>query len=175
MENTPIAAPEAHFITGPAEGGCIITGYTGPGGDVVVPGESGGNKVVGIGHRAFCNGTALTSVVIPEGVTSIGKSAFAHCTSLTSIVIPESVARIEWSAFEGCSALSDVVIPESVTRISWRVFEGCSALNDVVIPESVTQIGENVFRGCDALTLRVSEGSFAHQYAVNEGIPFELI
>ena len=59
-ENKRIPAPEEHFRTAPAEGSCRITGYTGPGGDVVIPGEIGGLKVVGIGQRVFGDCNELT-------------------------------------------------------------------------------------------------------------------
>ena len=99
-------SPAEHFTTKPSEGGCAITGYTDPGGDVVIPGVIGGLKVVGIGQR---------------------------------------------------------------------VFESCSALTSIIIPDSVTQISKEAFEDCNELTLRVRGGSCAHQYAIDQAIPFELI
>ncbi|MBQ4143359.1 MAG: leucine-rich repeat domain-containing protein, partial [Thermoguttaceae bacterium] len=52
--------------------------------------------------------TSLTSVTIPNSVTSIGNYAFFLCKSLTSVTIPESVTSIGNSAFIGCS--KDLVI-----------------------------------------------------------------
>ena len=49
---------------------------------------------------------SLTSIEIPEGVTSIGEWAFASCSSLTSIVIPRSVTSIGDYAFSSCSTLT---------------------------------------------------------------------
>ena len=52
--------------------------------------------------------TGLTSVSIPNSMTSIGSSAFLGCSSLTSIIIPNSVTSIGSSAFYGCRSLTDV-------------------------------------------------------------------
>ena len=74
------------------------------------------------------NKTKITSVVIPEGVTSIGVDAFYGCSSLTSVVIPEGVTSIGVDAFYRCSSLTSVVIPKGVTSIGLCTFAGCSSL-----------------------------------------------
>ena len=108
--------------------------------------------VTTIESQTFSGCSALTSVVIPEGVTSIGSGAFRNCSALTSVVIPESLTAIGNSAFEGCSSLASVEIPEGVTTIESQTFSGCSALTSVVIPESLTAIGSDAFRDCSSLT-----------------------
>ena len=95
--------------------------------------------------------TSLTSVVIPNSVTSIGESAFEDCTSLTSVVIPNSVTDIGESAFKGCTSLTSIDLPNSVTSIGRGVF--CrTGLTSIVIPNSVTSIGHGAFQGCTSLT-----------------------
>ena len=69
------------------------------------------SNTVGIGERAFLNCTGLTSVVIPDSVTSIGEGAFSGCAGLTSVVIPDSVTSIGGGAFSGCSSLESMTIP----------------------------------------------------------------
>ena len=76
-----------------------------------------------------CSG--LTSIEIPESVTSIGVSMFSGCSGLKSIKIPKNVTSIEEYAFEGCNNLTSIEIPESVTSIGKSVFEGCSSLTDI--------------------------------------------
>ena len=110
------------------------------------------NSVTSIGSFAFDECSALTSITIPNSVTSIGFSAFSDCTSLTSVTIPNSVTSIENYAFSRCSALTSITIPNSVTSIGSNAFESCSALTSVTIPNSVTRIGGSAFDGCDALT-----------------------
>jgi hypothetical protein len=53
-----------------------------------------------------CSG--LTSITIPDSVTSIGQYAFYKCVGLTSITIPDSVTSIGDYAFDGCIGLTDV-------------------------------------------------------------------
>ena len=62
-----------------------------------------------IGNSAFTSRISLTSVTIPEGVTSIGAGAFYNCSGLTSITIPSSVTSIGGSAFSDCSGLTSVI------------------------------------------------------------------
>jgi hypothetical protein len=80
---------------------------------------------------AFSNCTGLTSVTIPNGVTSIGSFSFLNCTGLTSVTIPNGVTRIGEAAFRGCSGLTSVTIPNGVTSIGEAAFRGCSGLTSV--------------------------------------------
>ena len=108
------------------------------------------NSVTSIGSHAFCN-SGLTSVTIPNSVTSIGSYAFGY-SGLTSVTIPNSVTSIGDDAFVGCSGLTSVEIPNSVTSIGEAAFWNCSGLTSVTIPNSVTSIGDDAFRGCSGLT-----------------------
>ena len=101
---------------------------------------------------AFYENTNITSVVIPNCVTSIGNSAFRDCSSLRSITIPESVTSIEYYAFYYCTSLTSITIPESVTSIGSRAFWQCSSLTSITIPDSVTSIGDSAFYSCYSLT-----------------------
>ncbi|MCQ2291445.1 MAG: leucine-rich repeat domain-containing protein, partial [Muribaculaceae bacterium] len=94
----------------------------------------------------------LTSVTIPNSVTTIGYYAFRECSSLTSVTIPNSVTTIDGWAFGYCSSLTSVTIPNSVTTIGYYAFSGCSSLTSVTIGNSVTTIGNSVFSGCSSLT-----------------------
>ena len=68
-------------------------------------------------EEVFDNCTGLTSITIPDSVTSIGENAFDNCTGLTSITIPDSVTSIGGASFEQCTKLMSIKIPDSVTSI----------------------------------------------------------
>ena len=131
-----------------------------------------GNSVVSIGEIAFGgfeNGcTSLTSVYIPDGVTSIGNYAFYYCTSLTSVYIPDGVTSIGDGTFYGCTSLTSINIPESVTSIGGGILGECTSLTSVYIPDGVTSIGDSTFYGCTSLTsvhipegvTKIGEGAF---------------
>ena len=107
-----------------------------------------GNEVEHI-PAYLCNGMSnLTSIVIPNSVTSIGDGAFAYCSGLTSVTIPNSVTSIgEW-AFNGCTGLTSVTIPNSVTSIGGSAFSGCTGLTSVTIEaETPPTLGEKAFYG----------------------------
>ena len=110
------------------------------------------NSVTSIGNQAFVSCTSLTSVTIPNSVTSIGYYAFRDCSSLTSITIGSGVTSIGFCAFNGCSSLTSVTIPNSVTSIDSYAFNDCSSLTSITIPNSVTSIGSYAFDGCSSLT-----------------------
>ena len=80
----------------------------------------------------------LTSITIPNSVTSIGDEAFRDCYGLTSVTISNSVTSIGFGAFMNCSRLNSITIPNSVTIIGEKAFYG------IELPMVVSQI-ENPF------------------------------
>ncbi len=119
---------------------------------VVIPDTYNGLPVKEIGNEAFDDCDSLTSIEIPNSVTTIGNSAFSVCTSLTSIEIPNSVTTIGNEAFYWCTSLTSIEIPNSVTTIGHSAFFNCYSLTSIGIPNSVTTIGSYVFYSCDSLT-----------------------
>ena len=110
------------------------------------------DSVTSIEDFAFYGCTGLTSVTIPDSVTNIGQYAFYNCSGLTSVTIPNRVTSIRYSAFYGCTGLTSVTIPDSVTSIGNSAFICCRGLTSVTIPDSVTCIGDYAFYGCTGLT-----------------------
>lgn len=143
-----------------------ITEYNGTDTVVVIPSKINGITVETIGHTAF-RYSSVTSVTIPDSVTSIHDSAFAYCSSLTNISIPNSVTAIGSFAFEGCTKLESITLPSSLLTISEFLFYDCSQLTTIHIPDSVSSIRTYAFYNCGKLeTIRIpvsvtSIGSYA--------------
>lgn len=93
----------------------------------------------------------LTSITIPENITSIGRCAFSGCDSLTNITIPDSVTSIGSAAFENCSGLTSIVIPDSVTSIDHWAFQYCTGLTSATIGNGVKSISRYAFWDCASL------------------------
>ena len=108
------------------------------------------NHVNNISTNAFRNST-LSSIVIPDSVTSIDSGAFSNCSKLSSIIIPENVVTMGSYAFYNCTALATVTLPEKLTTIGNYTFYQCTSLTTITIPENVITIGNYAFNGCKAL------------------------
>jgi hypothetical protein len=76
----------------------------------------------------------LTSVTIPNSVTSIGGNAFLNCTSLTSVTIPNSVTNIGNYAFNGCNSLTSITC-EATTPPKLGSNDYLSNVTAVYVPE----------------------------------------
>jgi len=133
------------------------------------------DSVTSIGDFTFYYCYSLESVTIGDSVTSIGNHAFYYCDSLTSVTIPDSVTSIGDHAFYNCDSLTSVTIADGVKSIGESTFYDCDSLTSVTIPDSVTSIGYSAFSWCDALTIECPSGSYAEQYAIEEGIPYTAI
>lgn len=129
-------------------------------------------EVLEIKEYAFSGCRNLTSITIPNSVTSIGNYAFKDCKSLKSITIPNGVTSIGDYAFDGCTNIStveyrcpsvekwfysaketitNVIIGDEVVTIGNEAFDGFTGLTSITIPNSVTSIGYSAFSGCSGL------------------------
>ena len=108
-------------------------------------------SVIRIGRDAFYKCTGLTSITIPNSVTSIGYSAFEYCTSLTNVIFNaedcETMGSLFYPVFKNCTKLSSVTIGENVKNIPSYAFCDCTGLTSISIPNSVTSIGQAAFEG----------------------------
>lgn len=146
------------FAFTPDNTAVIVTHYKGTAADVTIPSCYKGKPVMAINNAAFPN-SAVTSVTIPDSVTSIPDAAFVNCSQLTNISIPNSVTYIGFSAFSSCTSLKSITLPSSLSFISGALFLGCSQLTTIHIPVSVTSIGNNAFADCPSLMTVTYPGS----------------
>lgn len=119
--------------------------------EVEIPSEIEGLPVTII-EDAFYGCKNLTSITIPDGVTSIGDWTFGFCSALTSVTIPDSVISIGECAFYECENLTSITFPDNVTSLGDLAFFYCKNLTSITIPDGVTSIGVNAFGYCTSLT-----------------------
>lgn len=145
-------APLFDFKFTPDNTAVIVTNYKykGTAADVTIPSRYKGKPVTMIDHAAFFN-SVVTSVTIPDSVTSIHDNAFGFCSQLTNISIPNSVTDIGFSAFAHCTSLKSITLPSSLSSISEALFSGCSQLTTIQIPDSVLSIQDFAFGNCTSL------------------------
>ncbi|MBO7476350.1 MAG: leucine-rich repeat domain-containing protein [Salinivirgaceae bacterium] len=105
-----------------------------------------------LGDFAFSNCESLSSVTIPNSVSSIGEAAFYTCSSLTSIIIPEGVTSIDYLSFNRCYNLKSASFPNTLTNIGSYTFACCDSLKSITIPEYVSTVGSNAFGLCGNLS-----------------------
>jgi|GEM_PF-1165682 len=110
------------------------------------------NTLTSVGKSAFYSCYGLTQIIIPEHVSAIGESAFSFCNSLADVTLSTSLNTIGESCFSSCSKLTGINIPNSVTTIGDYAFSSCSTISNLTIGNAVTTIGYNAFRGCKGLT-----------------------
>jgi len=105
-------------------------------------------NITSIGDYAFTACGLSGNLTIPSSVTdTIGISAFAYCQNLTHIDLP-SVAYIGPSAFQSCTSLTgELVIPDSVISIKSWAFAYCAGITNISIPQSLSEIEKTAFCG----------------------------
>lgn len=154
------------------DGPIRITGYRGNAGNIVIPAEIEGHRVLRISVGAFCS-AGLRSVTV-EGdtiiedrafaenpflqsvtlsrVSRIGNSAFSGCYSMHTVTLGEGMTEIGANAFYACTSLRELSLPDTIQRIGINAFGACVSLQSATLPTSLVSIGEGVFAQCESMT-----------------------
>ncbi|ONI46883.1 hypothetical protein AN642_00425, partial [Epulopiscium sp. SCG-B10WGA-EpuloA2] len=105
-----------------------------------------------------------------DGITviSIGDNAFRDCTELSSITLPDSITSIGTAAFFG-TGIEAIKVPDSVTSIGDGAFHSCIYLVEVVLPASIT-IGVDVFSNNYSLSVIYYGGTEQQWEALNVNV-----
>ncbi len=107
----------------------------------LVANVNGNCKIIGGGSF---DSSAVTEVILPNGLVTIGLNAFNYCWALENVILPNSVVTIGDSAFAYCYALESVILPEGLEAIWDYAFNDCNNLEELVIPTTVKHIGYNI-------------------------------
>ena len=149
------------------DGTAEISGNISPGKDLTIPTTIDGYTVTAIRDIAISGRFSryLTSVTIPDSVTTVGGNPFTDCPNLTDIIVsPDhpTLATIDGVLFDKtekklisypCAFTNtSYVIPQGIRIIGNDAFYDCDSLTSVTIPDSVTTIGEDAFYSCNSLT-----------------------
>jgi hypothetical protein len=110
------------------------------------------NSVTSISNVCFSGCAMLNHVSLPASLTYLGDDAFMDCISLDSIAIPAGVISVNYSCFSGCTALKTVIFLGSTLSLVDQCFANCSSLQNIILPASLTSIGAFTFDGCTSLT-----------------------
>ncbi len=120
-----------------------------PTGDIVIPEairiDGKDYTVRAIGASAFYS-SSITSVSIPNTVTSIYGNAFQYCGNLQTATLGTGITYIGINAFEGCNKLESIRIPEGVTDLYEATFKGCTSLKTIELPSTLANIEQGAFR-----------------------------
>ena len=96
--------------------------------------------VTSINGQMF-SGTGLTSITIPEGITSIGQTAFNDCDQLTEVILPNTVTTVGKMAFANCAKLEKVVFGAAFNKFAspnndYETFLYTSSIKYVYLPDN---------------------------------------
>ena len=138
-----------------------------------------GNGITKIGKFGFYRNPYLKTVTFEENssLETIGWGAFGHCWRLTGVTIPASVKTLDPYAFYECGAMTHVAFEENskLTTIGYCAFRHGLELKAVYIPDTVTSIGANVFLDANPdVVLQVAENSVGHAYALGNNLKVEV-
>lgn len=147
------------------------------------------------GGSVFTGCKGLRSAHMPKGIGQINAFYFSGCKSLEEIDWPEAPFRVDDSAFAGtgfatlrqprelygiemtsfayCEKLRTVYIPEGRESVGYCEFLNCANLRNAYIPATVTALNESCFQGCPKVVFHVEKGSYAEEYARENGIPYK--
>lgn len=89
----------------------------------------------------FAKNNKITSVILPNSITSIGRCAFEYCDLLESVTLPNSITNIGESAFKKCISLDDITLPDSIEVLGHIAFDGCPV---VEIIDNISYVGKYV-------------------------------
>jgi|LSQX01.3.fsa_nt_gb hypothetical protein len=125
-----------------------------------------------IEESALMNKRAGKIIFMADSVVEIGAKAFAGADRLEEVRLSDRLTKIKDRTFEGCVSLIKVNIPADLVSIGKAAFKICANLELLEISEKVTEIGKDAFADCPKLVIHAPKGSYAIEYARDNGIKY---
>jgi uncharacterized repeat protein (TIGR02543 family) len=98
------------------------------------------------------NSSNLSTIILPSTLTTMNESAiFGMLRDMTSIVIPEGVSSLGAWSFTTCDSMTSITLPSTLESVGQACFLSCRALESITLPAAVTTINRAAFSGCDTL------------------------
>ncbi|MCQ2533770.1 MAG: leucine-rich repeat protein [Clostridia bacterium] len=113
---------------------------------------------ISIARKLYLNGTLVTEINVPSGITEISAHAFEYLSDVKKVTIPSTVKTIGDYAFLMCDGMESLTLSEGIEELKASSFSGCRALKSVVIPTSVKYIGRNAFSFAAIQSVSVTRG-----------------
>jgi len=159
----------------------VLVGYTGYGGDVVIPETLGGLPTIGIRRNVFIENNTIETVHLPANLEDVGSEQFCLCDNLEAITVAEgnkvytSVDGVLYQdggktvRFHPAANSTEYDIPEGVTKIAPYAFFTNKRLAAVTFPSTLKEIGASAFYDCQILrevylpdsVVKVGESAFS--------------
>jgi len=111
---------------------------------IVIPAEHNGLPVTTIANNGFFGFTEMTSIILPESITSVGYNAFRYC-NITSITIPANVTTLGYWAFMGCTNLSMVIVLGETPPSQEDSFYGTHPTLQIAVPADSVDVYKSVW------------------------------
>ena len=165
-EETGLTWNFEYGTSGLEDGTAVLTGISGDiPANLVIPSTVDAYQIVSIGRSAFYNKTVITSVTIPEGVTTIENYAFEWCSNMSSITLPNSLTDVKSGAFSQ-TRIGDIYVKKIQTwfkicsgnpfqrmdfydgsNVIKKLYVNGELMTEIEIPNEITTIPDYAFSG----------------------------
>lgn len=128
-----------------------------------------------IGKMCFLGSGLSGNLKLTSSINEIGVGAFQDCTGITDVAFNANTNDIPNQCFMNCTNLSEIKFTNMLKTIGAYGFKNCSSLKEITIPKTVTYISPDAFDGCDNIVLKCYLGSYAQQFAIDNGLSYGLV
>ena len=113
------------------------------------------SKLESIGPAAFY-ASGLTTLDLPDNVTTVGTNVFGYSKQLKTAILPAALTDIAGSMFYYCEALTSVTVQENVRSVGSSAFSYAKKLQSFYFPEKLTTLGTQSFYNTESLKTLVN-------------------